>query len=652
MSIQFSEEFERQWKQEIAIYNHLRPVDESTHKQTVRQKLISHIQRTKNAKPTLFWVLGITTASFGTGSSICAAELSSLPISEESTFQSLDRRSVTTLSSSLFHHGTIRSDLQAQVRDSRTQSEDSASSGISVAIPSSINEQSTMDIQITHAHNQVSSLSDKVKVSVLSEDDEKDDPFAIWNKLQPKSWWRESEPYSCARQEKQKSVWRDIDLEDLGGSDALSLIRYYGNGSYLRYGHMGFYGCTTLKKYPDSFYLDPPVDPTYYSLGDLNIYIDIARVPEEASGWFQDDGKRIDISMSDAVSLLNEYVAGYFKRISDDQLRIVFVEGNDFDVPGDGSPTASENEQYRLVGACLHGCEHGAPGGLNRILLSDVAEDTGGRAYNGWAGFGLASIQEENMELIVHEMGHGWMSWPHSFPEVAWRAGPDEELTQPNPYTNFYDIMSQLDVYPILGWDHEMPSTLAINRYAAGWIQPENVALHLEPEASYTLSAPHEPGYQFLVIHSGRRDAFTTLEVLEQRPERFKVQRQDVVDYEVVGSTRARRYEGVLVSRYDQSAGTGTQARFGPALYYKDNPNYLEDVGWGRDDYSLVPDGGTRELGNGVRVRVDKNADGTWNVSVSGGLEAKFKRWCEPMWFSGTEYDTGCSLEGIKWDSD
>ena len=106
----------------------------------------------------------------------------------------------------------------------------------------------------------------------------------------------------------------------------------------------------------------------------------------------------------------------------------------------------------------------------------------------------------------------------------------------------------------------------------------------------------------------------------------------------------------MLVSRYDQSAGTGTQARFGPALYRKDNPDYLTDVSWGRDDHSLIADGGTRDIGGGVRASVEKNADGTWDVTVTGGLVAEFERWCFPMWFSGTEYDTGCFMDEAQWE--
>ena len=472
-----------------------------------------------------------------------------------------------------------------------------------------------------------------------------DDPFARrWNNIPAQSWWRKSAPYSCASEAKSTSPWIANGLQDLGGADSLSLIRYFGNGSYLRYGHMGFSGCTPLDKYPDRFHRDPPADPTYYSLGNLDIWVDVARVPSDASGWSDDDGTRVEMTMKQAVQLLNQYVAPYFRRISQENLRMTFHEGNEFNVEGDGGPGNAQLQQFKLVGACLDGCEYGGPGGLNRILLNDVASDTGGEAYNGWARFGLASFRSAYMETIVHEMGHGWMAWPHSYSEVRWRANPSDEVESPNPYSNLFDIMSSLAFDAISSWDHEMmPSTLAVNRYAAGWIKPEDVALHLVENATYTLVKPRESGYQFLVVHSGRPNAFTTLEVLEERSSKFAAN-IDVYDSSISGY-RPRRYDGVLVSRYDQTAGTGTEARLGPALYHKDNPNFLRDVGSGRDDYSLVADGEKRDIGGGVTVSVSKNGDGSYDVKVSGGRVANFEVWCSPFWWSGDEYDTGCYLD-------
>ena len=474
------------------------------------------------------------------------------------------------------------------------------------------------------------------------------DAFARWNGMKPQDWWTESEPYSCLSPEQDTSPWMEAGMTDLGGSDSLSLIRFYGNGSYLRYGYMGFEGCTPMGKYPDRTHLDPPVDPTYYSLGDLDIAVDIARVPPDAPGWFEDDGERETMTMAEAVNLLNTHVAAYFEKISEGNLRMRFLAGNDFGLEGDGSPNDVQGQQMRLAGvmdcrgkaADIYPCDLGAPGGLNRLLLTDVTADTGGDAFNAAARFGLVNLRKANMETLVHEIGHGWMNWPHSYAEVRW---DEDEDRLPNPYSNVLDFMSTLALapLPVLGWYPDMPSTLAVNRYAAGWIDPSEVALHLSDSATYMLRSPRERGYQFLVISSGRKYAFTTVEVLEERNPVY------VDDYPVVytpSGDRPFRYEGVLVSRYDQSTGTGINARSGPALYDDRNPDFASDVNRGYDDFSVLQDGETRDIGGGVLLQGSRNDDGSYDVSVSGGRVAEFQPWCAIIWFAFGEYDTGCAL--------
>lgn len=474
-----------------------------------------------------------------------------------------------------------------------------------------------------------------------------EDPFAWWNTLPPEPWWRESAPYSCVEEENPDSPWLAAGLPDPGGSDPLSLIRFYGNGSYLRYGNQGFEGCTKSTRHENGFLQDPPADPTFFSIGDVEILVDIARIPPDATGWFQDDGSRLNFSMSDAVALLNRYITPYFRRISDDQFRLTFRAGEEFEAPDDGSPWAARLHQYNLVGACVDGCQHGSPGGLNRVLLDDVASHTGGSAWNGAARFGLAAFAQERMGTVVHEIGHGWMRWPHPFAEVPW-APYGGDLQPPNPYSNNYDIMSESSYF---GWDVGMVSTAALNRYTAGWIRPEEVALHLEERGVYTLVRPRERGHQLLVVNSGRRHAFTTLEVLEEFSSAYRIPDSLVYDPSAPGDRRPLRYEGVLVSRYDQTAGTGTRARFGPALHNADNPEFLEDVGFGYDDHSLIPDGESRDIGGGVTVRVSRNRDGSYEVSVTGGRTAAFEPWCYPLWFaSPIEYDVGCFLDAAVWE--
>ena len=469
--------------------------------------------------------------------------------------------------------------------------------------------------------------------------------FETYNALEPKPWWKNSAPYFCEPAVNTESPWVEAGMTDLGGSDALSLIRWFGDGTYVRYGIMDFHGCTTSWKLPDSTHQDSPADPTYYTAsGDIDIFVDIARVPEDAEGWFEDDGVRVDMSMHDALELLNEHIATYFRRLSDGKFRVSFIEGEELEVGGDGSPDALYEQ---LANILLYECEdypcshspYSAHGAANRFLLSDVESDSGGRAWNGNAATGLVILRDAKMEKIVHEVGHAWFLWPHSYAELMSVAYAGDEPDFPNPYSNRFDFMSQTGEKP--GWRQTLPATLAINRYAAGWIEPDHVALHLAREGTYTLRKPFDGGYQFLVVHSGRRYAFTTLEIPDDRDPAYVVH-PEVRDSSAPGGSRPFNFEGVLVNRYDQTVGTGPAARVGPAFYDIENPNAAMDVTWGRDDHSLIVDGDSRDLGGGVTATVSRNADGSYDVTLAGGRFAEFEPWCQSL--LGV-YDTGCLLD-------
>ena len=484
--------------------------------------------------------------------------------------------------------------------------------------------------------------------------------YEDWNDhewlAEPKPWWRDSNPYDCDPPPNPDSPWTAADMPDLGGQDPLSLIRYFGNGSYVRYGLMGFEGCTPMSKYSHRTHLDAPADPTYYSLGNLEIAVDIARVPPDAPEWPRDDGSRVEMSMTEAVDALNDNVAAYFRKISQGKLQMTFVAGVDFQASGQGTPQEAEDQWMTLIGivGCdpdnpdAPGCRWGRPGALNRIFLNDVQAYSGGAAWNGYAELGLVTLKNAVMTTLLHEIGHSWMFWPHSYVELYWKPNPGSSYQKPNFYSNRHDFMSALTFARPSGWHQDMPATLAINRYAAGWIDPEDVALHLSDEATYRLARPRESGYQFLVVHSGRSGAFTTLEVLDERNAVYRDAEALVHDPASPGQRRPLRYEGVLVSRYDQTAGTGINARSGPALYNSDNPDYKSDVGYGRDDFSVIADGESRSIGGGLTVSVAKNPDGSYDVTVSGGMMAEYEPWCVPIWFSG-EYDTGCALEDFNF---
>ena len=82
--------------------------------------------------------------------------------------------------------------------------------------------------------------------------------------------------------------------------------------------------------------------------------------------------------------------------------------------------------------------------------------------------------------VAVHELGHA-QCWPHSY---SGKTGSE--------YDNPADVMSFAHDWPV--------GTIAVNRYAAGWIHPNQVHVHEESARSYTLSACCTEGLQLLAV--------------------------------------------------------------------------------------------------------------------------------------------------------
>ena len=95
--------------------------------------------------------------------------------------------------------------------------------------------------------------------------------------------------------------------------------------------------------------------------------------------------------------------------------------------------------------------------------------------------------------LLAHEMGHA-LCWPHSYSGET-----EDDHGEVYEYDNPMDIMGspsygEADPVPMIG-------TLAINRYASGWIPIDQVRIHkLGTIAQYELVPPGEDGVQLLVI--------------------------------------------------------------------------------------------------------------------------------------------------------
>ena len=102
----------------------------------------------------------------------------------------------------------------------------------------------------------------------------------------------------------------------------------------------------------------------------------------------------------------------------------------------------------------------------------------------------VANITLPNLYTVAHELGHG-IGFPHSHRYVR--------------YDNSMDLMGTIEAPSGL-----QIGTIAINRYAAGWMDPTEVAIYRGAESSiYTLSPLGNHGTQMLVLPTDRGSMIT-----------------------------------------------------------------------------------------------------------------------------------------------
>lgn len=269
----------------------------------------------------------------------------------------------------------------------------------------------------------------------------------------------------------------------------------------------------------------------------------VCEVPEDADDPDLEEygEERVEVDVARATATLERSVVDYYDWLSGGAYDLAFEPGGTFEI----DPDVDAAEE-----ACVEAAVETAIGGHGTAVVIDLAHD-GGFAEERrpcTADCTIGSFPDNGRLLLVgalavvggtegppvastvaHEVGHV-LEFPHSF--VNEGTGADTEYNNPLDAMSHELFESEVDGVLMSG------GTLAVNRYAAGWIGPDQVAVHEGGTATYEIVPIGHDGIQLLAVRSMDPRAFVAIDVRVQ-------QRYD----------SALAVEGVTVHAVDQRPG-------------------------------------------------------------------------------------------------
>lgn len=194
-------------------------------------------------------------------------------------------------------------------------------------------------------------------------------------------------------------------------------------------------------------------------------------------------------------------------------------------------------------------------------------------------------------DVVLHEIGHT-LSFPHSY------------LTPTNQYDNPLDLMSGRTAgytcsVPGFIYRCEPQHTLAFNRWAAGWLDDNQVVVHTGGTEQVDLASPESPGTELIVAPS--RTSSQAIVTIEART--------------AVGFDKNLEKQGVAVHVEDSRQAMCETTTLGgcPGLWRR------AGQAWGQPnsyDHVLTP--GQSKTVHGLTITVGASVGSGYEVTVSG----------------------------------
>ena len=313
------------------------------------------------------------------------------------------------------------------------------------------------------------------------------------------------------------------------------------------------------------------------SYGEMTLGVDpwevvVCRIPISTNDEiFEPSSERMSLSSDEIVKRLTPVVS-YFKRHSYGRYQPVFSAGKDViisdtETSDDCAERALDQSGPEVRGVMVvadaeHGADEfggwGTPGvGCNK---SCSASDTRRSVYVGAGDFMDYWNGDSPLDLVEHEIGHA-LDWPHSTTSAS---NSGQEL-----YDNALDVMSDSSApRMVISTKRHGPGTLAINLYAARWLDDDHLKI-LDRSRRVTTKVQllatdtdlSIMGKRFVVIVDGV-NSFLTVELIAARGDNAHLKSNAVVIHRitVTGTSGVDRQQIVVkgdVQDGEKWAGNG-----------------------------------------------------------------------------------------------
>ena len=324
--------------------------------------------------------------------------------------------------------------------------------------------------------------------------------------------------------------------------------------------------------------------------------------------WICNTNGPLDLDLNKVTGLLNQTVTPYFKWLSEGRFTPQFSATGTITISrSELAQPELEDWTKRLVACENKMLNSDTHNNFNKAVIVENRPHASGVASNNIivGGGAVTAIGNDSdytprFSTVAHEIGHK-LGWPHSYNSHIFYDGV---LLEGDNSTDIMSGGSNIDL---------STGTPAINRYTAGWINPEDVAVYTGKAATYELSPIGTNGTQMLIVLSGKgQGTFYSLSPLTTQ------------EY-----NRGQPTEGVEVYLIDQSLSACPNILTTNRPCYRIQPHPPKVIETGNSAHHVRETGDIFQLGE-TRVQIQERNGNRFTITVGTGCGGYYQgRFCD-----------------------